>query len=194
LTATATRGSRGTRRARSFARRWWASRCGAKSARAWSAKASGTCAKARTAAGATRTAGTSRTGAGKAGTSRMLGTRSAGELSGTALILETARATLRTRREAARSTLWTAIEDGLAALDSLASRVGVGSGSCRRRWRRRSLVDRARPGLGHDNLAHLNNRRRRRGNRSFWSGSRGNRRRCFCLSAYRTAAVACCQR
>jgi hypothetical protein len=97
----------------------------------------------------------------------MLGTRSAwmlrsGEPAGRALILEPAGTALWTRREAARSGLGTAVEDWFAALDAWTCGIGSGSRGSRWRWWWRSLVDRTRPGLGHDHLAHLGSRSGRR--------------------------------
>jgi len=127
----------------------------------------------------------------------MLGSRAAGELAGGALVLESAGTALGARRiaagAAAWTALWTAVEDGLAALNSLACCVGVGhwrSG----RWRRwRGFVDGARPGLGHDHFAHLNHRS---GGRDYWNFWTGSGRNFLCLSAHLAATVvrgwACC--
>jgi hypothetical protein len=103
----------------------------------------------------------------------MLGTRSPGarELPGTSLILEPAGRALRPRsvstlttrstvaRTAAthtwttrRTTLGTPVEDWLSALN--AGSVHARRRSCDNR-RRRSFVNRARPGLGHHHLANL---------------------------------------
>jgi hypothetical protein len=95
----------------------------------------------------------------------MLGTRTAGELAGSALILELTweltRAALRAGREAAGARLRAAVEDGLATLDSRAT--GIGRGRRRDRWRRWSFVDGSWPGLGHDDTANLRRGRCRRG-------------------------------
>ena len=122
----------------------------------------------------------------------MFGAWPAGELTGGALILETTSTALRTRRKAAGaaawSALWAAVEDGLAALNPLACRVGIGRrGSRRWRWRR-SLVDRAGPGLGHDYFAHLDYRSRGRRDRRL----RNRRGRLFLRwRADHATAVAC---
>ena len=135
----------------------------------------------------------------------MLGTRSAGELAGRTLILEAwislelIRITaLRARRKAgtaawstrtAGTTLSAAIKDRTAALDAGVRTSRRSSG--RRRWRR-SLVDGARPGLRHDDLARLDDgSRRRNGDRfrrgSFRNGLGDNWRR---RGSYRLRAIA----
>ena len=122
----------------------------------------------------------------------MLGTRSTGmsarELSRSALILESARTALRSRRKAAGPGLRTAIEDRLAALNSLAGSIDS-SWLSSRRWRGwRSLVHGTRPGLRHDHLAHL---RRRRG----WCGNlRLLRIRIHWSDMDRDASIAGCRR
>ena len=104
----------------------------------------------------------------------MLGTRAAGMLprSGELAL------SLRTIAKVAGATLRTAIKDGLAALDAGSTRRR--RRSSRRGWRRRSLVDRPRTGLRHDNAANRCRRRRRNGSgrrRSFDCGYRSGRSR-----------------